>query len=60
VPAGVMARQIDNRHILHLNLDAEPKPIELPGTATSILNDTRYDGGFTLGAFDAEFIETDL
>lgn len=55
-----MARQIDNRHILHLNLDAEPKPIELPGTATSILNDTRYDGGFTLGAFDAEFIETDL
>jgi beta-galactosidase len=59
VPSGVMARQIDDSHVLYLNLDAEPKPIELPGKATGILNDTRHDGGFTLGAFDAELIESD-
>lgn len=59
VPAGVMARRIDDRHVLYLNLDAEPKPIELPGKATSVLHDARYDGGFTLGAYDAEFIELD-
>jgi beta-galactosidase len=59
VPAGVMARRIDDGHVLYLNLDAEPKPIELPGKAVSLLNGTHYDGGFTLGAFDAEFIEAD-
>ncbi|WP_207212093.1 beta-galactosidase [Promicromonospora panici] len=58
VPAGVMARRIDDDHVLYVNLDAEPKPIELPGKATSLLNDISYDGGFTLEAFDAEFIET--
>lgn len=59
VPAGVMARQIDDRHVLYLNLHAEPRSIELPGKATGILSDARYDGGFTLGAFDAELVELD-
>lgn len=58
VPPGVMARQIDDDHVLYLNLDAEPKPIQLPGKATGILSDTRYDESFTLGAFDAELTET--
>ncbi|MQM26027.1 cellulase family glycosylhydrolase [Glycomyces sp. NEAU-7082] len=58
VPAGVMARRIDEDHVLYVNLDGEPKPIELSGKATSLLSGDGYDGGFTLGAFDAEFIET--
>lgn len=59
VPAGVMARQIDDRHVLYLNLHAEPRSIDLPGKATGILSKARYDGGFTLGAFDAELVELD-
>lgn len=59
VPAGVMARRIDEHHVLYLNLDAAPKPIELPGKATGLLGGDRYEGGFTLGAFDAEFVELD-
>jgi beta-galactosidase len=59
VPAGVMARKIDERHALYLNLDAEPKAIELTGKATNLLDDTRHEGGFTLGSYDAAFIELD-
>ncbi|MFC8800781.1 beta-galactosidase [Promicromonospora sp. NPDC057138] len=57
VPPGVMARAIDDRHVLYLNLDAEPKPITMEGRATSVLYDTDYEGGFTLGAYDADFVE---
>jgi hypothetical protein len=52
-------RRRNEHHVLCLNLKAEPKPIALPGKATGLLGDARYDGGFTLGAFDAEFAEFD-
>ncbi|KAK1176829.1 beta-galactosidase [Streptomyces sp. NBS 14/10] len=57
VPPGVMARAVDDRHVLYLNLDAEPKSIVLQGKATGVLRETRYDGGLTLGAYDAEVVE---
>lgn len=56
VPAGVMARALDDRHVLYLNLDAEPKPIAFHGKGTGVLADARHDGGFTLGAYDAEVV----
>jgi beta-galactosidase len=57
VPAGVMARNIDARHVLYLNLDGQPKQIVLNGKARSILQDREYQDGFTLAPFDADFIE---
>ena len=57
VPAGVMARQIDRTHILYLNLDGAAKRVELKGRAKSILHDRDYADGFTLGAFEPEFVE---
>lgn len=59
VPAGVMARDIDARHTLYLNLDGARKSIEVTGGATSILRDRHYQGGFVLEPFDAEFIQLD-
>lgn len=59
VPAGVMARAVDDRHVLYLNLDAEPKPIAFQGKATGVLSEARFDGGFTLGPYDAEVVELD-
>ena len=34
VPAGVMARQIDNTHFLYLNVTGEPKEIPMKGKST--------------------------
>jgi beta-galactosidase len=59
VPAGVMARAVDDRHVLYLNLDAEPKPIAFQGKATGVLSEARFDGGFLLGPYDAEVVELD-
>lgn len=57
VPDGVMARAVTDQHLLYLNLDGEPKTIELPGRATSILHDRNYQNSFTLAAYDADFLE---
>jgi beta-galactosidase len=59
VPAGVMARALDDRRVLYLNLDAEPKPIVFQGKATGVLSEARFEGGFTLGPYDAEVVELD-
>jgi len=59
VPAGVMARKIDSRHVLYLNIEATPKRIPLSGSARSILHDRKYAGEFTLEPFEAEFVETE-
>jgi beta-galactosidase len=59
VPAGVMARAVDDRHVLYLNLDAEPKRIVFQGKATGVLSEARFEGGFTLGPYDAEVVELD-
>jgi len=59
VPAGVMARAIDARHILYLNLNGQPKAIELGGRSRSILKDRDYTGGFELGPYEPDFVETE-
>jgi len=50
---------VDDRHVLYLNLDAEPKRIVFQGKATGVLSEARFEGGFTLGPYDAEVVELD-
>jgi beta-galactosidase len=57
VPDGVMARQIDNSHILYLNMSSTPKKIELKGKSKSILFDKDYADEFTIESFEPEFIK---
>lgn len=57
VPTGVLARQTDSRHLLFVNLDGVAKVIPLAGELKSLLRDRTYHDEFTLGAFDADFIE---
>jgi len=58
VPAGVMARQIDNNHLLYLNMSGEAKTIPLKGNSYSLLLDKNYTGNFTIAPYEPEFIET--
>jgi len=57
VPAGVMARQIDNNHYLYLNVSREPKEIKMGDKSKSILFGREYSGNFTIPPFEPEFIE---
>lgn len=57
VPQNVMARFIDSKHILYLNLSGEAKEINTKGHSNSILHDKDYDGKFTIAPFEPEFIE---
>ena len=57
VPSGVMARQIDEKHYLYLNVSGEPKEIQLKGKARSILFDKNYQGNFKIAPYEPEFIE---
>jgi beta-galactosidase len=58
VPAGVMARQIDNKHLLYLNITGEPKTIPLKGNSHSLLFEKNYIGNITIAPYEPEFIET--
>ena len=58
VPSGVMARQIDNNHLLYLNVSGESKEIQLKGNAHSILYNKDYTGNFMIAPYEPEFIET--
>jgi beta-galactosidase len=57
VPSGVMARQIDEKHFLYLNVSGEPKDIKMKGKSRSILFDKDYAGSFTIASYEPEFIE---
>jgi beta-galactosidase len=57
VPAGVMARQIDNTHILYLNVSGEVKEIQMKRNSRSLLWDKDYSGNFTIFSYEPEFIE---
>lgn len=57
VPSGVMARQIDQKHLLYLNVSSEPKEIKIKGKSRSILFDKNYEGSFTIAPYEPEFIE---
>jgi len=59
VPVGVMARYIDSKHILYLNVSTDPKVIEVKGKLHSILFGKEYTDRFTLEPFEPEFIEVE-
>ncbi len=58
VPPGIMARQIDEKHYLYLNVSGEPKEIQIKGNSRSILFDKDYKDRFTIAPYEPEFIET--
>jgi len=57
VPAGVMARQIDNNHVLYLNVSGETKEIQIKTKSRSLLLDKDYTGNFMIPPYEPEFIE---
>jgi beta-galactosidase len=59
VPSGVMARQIDKKHFLYLNVTGEPREIKLNGKGKSILFGKVYDGNFSIAPYEPEFIEVE-
>jgi beta-galactosidase len=56
-PSNVIARNIDAKHILYLNLGKESKVVELKGGFRSLLWDKDYADKFTIGPFEPEFVE---
>jgi beta-galactosidase len=56
-PQNVMARFIDSKHVLYLNVSNELKVIELKGKSRSILLDKDYTDKFTIEPYEPEFIE---
>lgn len=57
VPSGVMARQIDEKHYLYLNVSGQPKEIKMKAKSRSILFGKEYAGNFTIAPYEPEFIE---
>lgn len=57
VPEDVIARQIDESHILYYNYSGKTKTIRIKGKAVSILNNKYFAGEFALKAYEPEFIE---
>jgi beta-galactosidase len=57
VPPGVMARQIDAKHILYLNTGRNPAEIRLKGASKGILSGKTFVDSFTLQPEEPELIE---
>lgn len=57
VPSGVMARQIDDKHFLYLNVSGEAREIKMSGKSKSLLFDKDYTGNIILAPYEPEFIE---
>lgn len=57
VPSGVMARQIDEKHFLYMNVSGESKEIPMKSKSRSILWEKDYNGNFTIPPYEPEFIE---
>jgi len=57
VPNGVMARQIDKKHYLYLNVTGEAKEIQMKTKSRSLLLDKDYVENFTIKPYEPEFIE---
>jgi beta-galactosidase len=56
-PQGVLARFIDGKHILYLNMTNQDQKIDLNGEAKSILTGKDYKGQLLLKPNEPEFIE---
>lgn len=57
VPSGIMARNIDDKHVLYLNVSDTPQTIIIEGNAHSVLFDREYKDKFVLAPYEPEFIE---
>jgi beta-galactosidase len=57
VPSGVLARQIDEKHFLYLNISDSDKEIKMNVESKSILFDKDYSGNFSVAPYEPEFIE---
>jgi len=57
VPEGIMARKIDDNHLLILNISNETKEIKIDRKAHSILWNKDYKGSFRIEPHEPEFIE---
>ncbi len=57
VPAGVMARQIDAKHILYLNIGKNAVEIHLKGAFKGILTGKNFADSFTLPPEEPELVE---
>lgn len=57
VPSGVMARYIDENHLLLLNNTGEAKRIPLPRRGKSLLTDASFHDHLDLAPYEPEFIE---
>jgi beta-galactosidase len=57
VPLGVMARNVDDRHVLYLNTTPQSLKIGIKGTAKSLLYDKNYHNEFELTPYEPDFIE---
>ncbi|MGR0161142.1 beta-galactosidase [Paenarthrobacter nitroguajacolicus] len=57
VPPGVLARRIDETHVLYVNLDGVNKSVTTDAPSWSILHNRGYADGFVLAPFDVDFIE---
>jgi beta-galactosidase len=57
VPKGVMARQIDTKHLLYLNVTGESKEIKIKRKSISLLSGKEFDGVVSIPAYEPEFIE---
>lgn len=59
VPSGIIARQIDAKHILYLNVTGQTQEIKLQNNSRSLLFDKKYNGVITIPAYEPEFVEID-
>ncbi|MCR8557220.1 beta-galactosidase [Mucilaginibacter sp. BJC16-A38] len=59
VPDGVLARQIDAKHILYLNTSRNAVEIKLKGAFKGILTGKKFVDSFTLPSEEPELIEID-
>lgn len=57
VPRGIMARNIDEKHVLYFNVTGEPKTIFIKGKAKSVLFGKEYSDTITIAAYEPEFVE---
>ena len=57
VPPGELARQIDDNHVLYLNVAGETKEIKMKRPSRSLLFEKDHVGKFRIAPYEPEFIE---
>lgn len=57
VPNGVMAREIDKKHFLYLNVTGDSKVIQTGSRSHSIIFNRDYEDKFSIPPYEPDFIE---